>query len=119
MISGPLPPDIIERANAERQAALEDEYASLGRMLDRRGRSIEAVKDALKAFAVAVPTWGLGVGGTRFAKFPLPGEPITLSDKLEDAAVVNQLGRLTPTVSPHFPWDRVEDPLELREEAAR
>jgi L-rhamnose isomerase/sugar isomerase len=118
MISGPLPRDIIERDNAERLAALEDEYASLGRMLDRRGRSIEAVKDTLKAFAVAVPTWGLGVGGTRFAKFPLPGEPITLKDKLEDAAVVNQLCRLTPAVSPHFPWDRVEDPDELREEAA-
>jgi L-rhamnose isomerase/sugar isomerase len=119
MISGPLPRDIVERDNAERLPALEDDYASLGRMLGRRGRSIEAVKDALKSFAVAVPTWGLGVGGTRFAKFPLPGEPITLRDKLEDAAVVNQLGRLTPTVSPHFPWDRVEDPGELREEAAQ
>jgi len=119
MIAGPLPEEIIERDNAERLAALEDDYASLGRTLDRRGRSIEAVKDAIKAFAVAVPTWGLGVGGTRFAKFPLPGEPITLGDKLEDAAVVNQLGRLTPTVSPHFPWDRVDDPGELREEAAQ
>ena len=119
MIAGPLPQEVIERDNAGRLAALEDDYASLGRMLDRRGRSIDAVKDAIKTFAVAVPTWGLGVGGTRFAKFPLPGEPITLTDKLEDAAIVNQLGRLTPSVSPHFPWDRVDDPLELREEAAR
>ena len=42
----------------------------------------------MKAFAVAVPTWGLGVGGTRFAKFPIPGEPIDIHEKLEDAAVV-------------------------------
>jgi L-rhamnose isomerase / sugar isomerase len=76
------------------------------------------VKDAVKAFAVAVPTWGLGVGGTRFAKFPIPGEPITIHEKLEDAAVVNQLGRLTPTASPHFPWDKVDDPKGLKEEAA-
>lgn len=116
-MTGPLPHDLIERENARRRAALEDEYASLGRALDRRGRSIDKVKDAVKAFAVAVPTWGLGIGGTRFAKFPLPGEPITLHDKLEDAAVVNQLGRATPTVSPHFPWDKVADPAALREEA--
>jgi len=117
-MTGPLPQDLIERENADRLAALEDDYASLGRMLTRRGRSIDKVKDAVKTFAVAVPTWGLGIGGTRFAKFPLPGEPITLHDKLEDAAVVNQLGRSTPTVSPHFPWDKVADPAALREEAA-
>jgi len=113
----PLPQDLIERENAGRLAALHDEYDSLGRALDRRGRSIDRVKDKVKAFAVAVPTWGLGVGGTRFAKFPIPGEPITIHEKLEDAAVVNQLGRLTPTASPHFPWDKVDDPAALREEA--
>lgn len=118
MIAGPLPREVIERDNADRLPALEDEYASLGRLLERRGRSIDKVKEAVKAFAVAVPTWGLGIGGTRFAKFPLPGEPVTLRDKLEDAAVVNQLGRLTPTVSPHFPWDRVDDPTELKGQAA-
>jgi L-rhamnose isomerase / sugar isomerase len=118
-MTGPLPPDLIERENADRLAALEDDYASLGRTLARRGRSIDKVKEAVKAFAVAVPTWGLGIGGTRFAKFPLPGEPVTLHDKLEDAAVVNQLGRATPTVSPHFPWDKVADPAALREEAAQ
>ena len=113
-----LPRDLIERDNNVRLAALEDEYAGLGRALERRGRSIDQIKDAVKSFAVAVPTWGLGIGGTRFAKFPLPGEPITLHDKLEDAAVVHQLGRLTPSVSPHFPWDKVDDPSALKEEAA-
>jgi L-rhamnose isomerase/sugar isomerase len=114
----PLPQDLVERENAARLAALQDEYDSLGRALDRRGRSIDAVKDKVKAFAVAVPTWGLGVGGTRFAKFPIPGEPIGIHEKLEDAAVVNQLCRMTPTASPHFPWDKVDDPAGLREEAA-
>ena len=116
-MTGPLPQDLIDRENAQRLGALEDDYASLERALARRGRSIDKVKDAVKAFAVAVPTWGLGIGGTRFAKFPLPGEPITPHDKLEDAAVVHQLGRATPTVSPHFPWDKVADPAALREAA--
>src|ERR1700722_14417609 len=114
----PLPPELIERENAARLAALQDEYDSLGRALDRRGRSIDAVKDKVKAFALPVPPWGLGVGGPRFANFPIPGEPIGIHEKLEDAAVVNQLCRMTPTASPHFPWDKVGDPSALREEAA-
>ena len=110
----------IERENANRPliAALEDEYDSLGRALDRRGVSIDAIKEKLKGFAVAIPSWGVGVGGTRFAKFPIPGEPTNIFEKLEDCAVIQALGRTTPTVSPHFPWDKVDDYGELREQAA-
>jgi L-rhamnose isomerase/sugar isomerase len=109
-----MPRALIEEENARRLVALEDEYESLGRALDRRGVAIESVKDKIKAFAVAVPSWGVGVGGTRFAKFPIPGEPTNIYEKLEDCAVIQALGRSTPTVSPHFPWDRVDDPKALR-----
>ena len=112
-----MPRELIERENAIRFDALEDEYESLGRSLDRRGVSIDTVKAALKGFAVAIPSWGVGVGGTRFAKFPIPGEPTNIFEKLEDCAVVQALGRNTPTVSTHFPWDRVDDPKELKEKA--
>ncbi len=110
-----MPPELIERENAIRLDALEDEYESLGRALDRRSVSIERVKDALKGFAVAIPSWGVGVGGTRFAKFPIPGEPTNIFEKLEDCAVVQALGRNTPTVSTHFPWDKVDDVQALKE----
>jgi L-rhamnose isomerase/sugar isomerase len=110
--------ELIERENAARLDALTDDYESLGRALDRRGQSIDKVKDALKRFAVAIPSWGVGVGGTRFAKFPIPGEPTNIYEKLEDCAVVQVLGRNTPTVSTHFPWDRVDDVQGLKEKAA-
>ena len=42
-------------------------------------------------FDVAVPSWGVGTGGTRFARFPGPGEPRDVFDKLEDCAVIQQL----------------------------
>jgi L-rhamnose isomerase/sugar isomerase len=113
-----MPRELIERENAVRLDALLDDYESLGRALDRRGVSIEAVKAALKGFAVAIPSWGVGVGGTRFAKFPIPGEPTNIFEKLEDCAVVQALGRNTPTVSTHFPWDRVDDVEALKEKAA-
>ena len=51
MKRAPLPQELIEQENQQRLAALEDEYAGLGRALDRRGRSIDEVKDAVKAFA--------------------------------------------------------------------
>jgi L-rhamnose isomerase/sugar isomerase len=61
----------------------------------------------------------VGSGGTRFARFPVPGEPRSVFEKIEDCAVIQQLGRATPTISPHFPWDRVDDPAELRAWADR
>lgn len=114
----PLSADQIGSHNDRRLAASRDEYDSLGRALDRRGVDIEAVKARVAGFSVALPSWGSGRGGTRFAKFPIPGEPTDIHEKLEDCAVVQQLSRATPRVSPHFPWDKVEDYAALRQEAA-
>ncbi|WP_288804018.1 TIM barrel protein [uncultured Novosphingobium sp.] len=114
----PISEELIAEANARAADALEDEYASLGRKLERSGIAIDAIKDKVAGFSVAVPSWGAGRGGTRFAKFPIAGEPTTIHEKLEDCAVINQLSRLTPRVSPHFPWDKVSDYKALREEAA-
>jgi L-rhamnose isomerase/sugar isomerase len=114
----PLSQDAIESHNAERLDALHDDYESLGRALDRRSIRIDEIKAKLAGFSVALPSWGSGRGGTRFAKFPIPGEPTNIHEKLEDCAVVNQLCRTTPRVSPHFPWDFVDDYGGLLEEAA-
>ena len=113
-----ISPDFIASGNAKHQAALEEDYEALGRQLARRGISIEAMTERAMGFAVAVPTWGVGTGGTRFARFPGPGEPRNIHDKLEDCGVINQLTRVTPNVSPHFPWDKVADYNALRQEAA-
>ena len=114
----PLSEDLIAEANAREIDALEDDYFSLGRKLARTGIDIDAIKDRVAKFSVAVPSWGAGRGGTRFAKFPIAGEPTNIHEKLEDCAVIQQLCRVTPRVSPHFPWDKVNDYAALREEAA-
>ncbi|MCA3554804.1 L-rhamnose catabolism isomerase [Aestuariivirga sp.] len=113
-----IPADFIVAGNARHAAALAEDYEALGRQLARRGISIAAMTERAMSYAVAVPTWGVGTGGTRFARFPGPGEPRNIHDKLEDCGVINQLTRLTPNVSPHFPWDRVKDYNALRQEAA-
>jgi len=112
-----ISPELIGKDNARHAQGLEDDYASLGRKLERRGFAIDDIRAKAKSWAVAVPSWGAGRGGTRFAKFPLAGEPTNIHEKLEDCAVIHQLGRTTPGVSPHFPWDCVEDYAALREEA--
>lgn len=114
----PLSRDEIIERNAAGADALHDDYNSLGRQLARRGIAIDAVKARIADFSVAIPSWGAGRGGTRFAKFPIPGEPTNIHEKLEDCAVVQQLSTVTPRVSLHFPWDQVSDYGALREEAA-
>jgi L-rhamnose isomerase / sugar isomerase len=108
---------VIESDNAKRKKALKEDYESLGGRLARRGVDIEAVKKKVAAYGIAVPSWGVGTGGTRFARFPGPGEPRHIFDKLEDCAVIHQLTRATPTVSLHIPWDKTKDPKELVQKA--
>lgn len=117
-LSLPISNDQIAAHNEERLAAVEEDYGHLGKVLGRRGIEIDKLKDGAKRLELATPTWGAGVGGTRFAKFPIPGEPTNIDEKLEDCAVVQQLSRLTPRVSPHFPWDWTDDPAALRDKAA-
>ncbi|AHG89391.1 Xylose isomerase domain-containing protein TIM barrel [Gemmatirosa kalamazoonensis] len=112
------PPD----ARAADDAALDDhrrDYESLAERLDRRGLRADDVVDAVRRFEVAVPSWALGTGGTRFGRFPGPGEPRTLDEKLEDAAVVHRLTGATPRVSLHLPWDDPRDPDALKAHAAQ
>jgi L-rhamnose isomerase/sugar isomerase len=109
---------LIEELNRKCAPAHAEDLTHLGRQLERRGIDIERVIERVRRFKVALPTWGVGTGGTRFGRFPGPGEPRNVFEKLEDCAVIQQLVQTTPTVSPHFPWDRVDDFDELRAAAA-
>jgi len=104
---------VIDANNAKNQAALEADYCALSEKLSRNDIDIEAITRKASEFAVALPSWGLGTGGTRFARFPGIGEPRNIYEKIADCAVVNQLGQATPSVSLHIPWDTPEDASEL------
>ncbi|GFZ82053.1 L-rhamnose catabolism isomerase [Elstera cyanobacteriorum] len=110
--------DAIGSDNARRAAFLEDDYAALKRQVARRGIDLDTIADQVAAFGVALPSWGVGTGGTRFARFAGLGEPRGLDDKLEDCATIQQLTRATPTVSLHFPWDKPSDAAALKAQAA-
>ena len=109
----PISADLLAQQNKAEEAALANDYSHLGEQLDRRGIDIDVVTRKLASFAVAVPSWGVGTGGTRFARFAGPGEPRGIFEKLDDCAVIQQLTRATPTVSLHNPWDKA-DPAALK-----
>jgi L-rhamnose isomerase / sugar isomerase len=109
--------DFLQSQNASRRSALEEDYGAVARALGRRGVDSEALTRKVMAFGVAIPTWGVGTGGTRFARFPGVGEPRHFYDKLDDCATIQRLVRATPTISPHIPWDATKDYAALVEAA--
>ena len=113
-----IDPSVVEAENARLATDLRIDYDSLGERLDRRGIAIDAIKAKVAKFSVAVPSWGVGTGGTRFARFPGKGEPRDIFDKIEDCAVIAQLTQATRTVSLHIPWDKA-DPNRLKQAASR
>jgi L-rhamnose isomerase/sugar isomerase len=105
---------LVAEENGKARAWLDEDYEHLARVLRRRGVAIEDLVRKAQAFQVAVPSWGLGTGGTRFARFPGPGEPRDIFEKLEDCGTVFKLVRSTPAVSLHIPWDKPESASTLR-----
>jgi L-rhamnose isomerase/sugar isomerase len=109
--------ELIAAQNQATQAAFDKDFAHLTEQLLRRGIDIQQICAQVAQFGVAIPSWGVGTGGTRFARFPGPGEPQHVFDKIQDCGVIHQLTRATPGVSLHIPWDTCSDWGELRDAA--
>ncbi|HVZ55880.1 MAG TPA: hypothetical protein VG870_04415, partial [Chitinophagaceae bacterium] len=104
----------IRTHNEKYHAAHEAALASLAATLDR---PLEIV-DKLAAFQVAIPSWALGAGGTRFGRFQIGGEPRSLEEKIEDVGLLHALNRGSGAISLHIPWDIPADPGRIRALAA-
>jgi L-rhamnose isomerase/sugar isomerase len=79
----------------------------------------EAVLQKLVDFQVAIPSWALGTGGTRFGRFSGGGEPRNLEEKMEDIALLHALNRSSGAISLHIPWDIPENASATRALAAQ
>ena len=76
------------------------------------------ILEKLIAFQVAIPSWALGTGGTRFGRFAGAGEPGSLKEKIEDIGLLHKLNRSSGAISLHIPWDIPEDHEAIRALAA-
>ncbi|MEX0771087.1 MAG: TIM barrel protein [Balneolaceae bacterium] len=101
--------------NHELRKFHEASFSRLGEELDRAGQNVEAIVSRLADFQVAIPSWALGAGGTRFGRFPKGGEPGSLKQKIEDVGLLHTLNRSSGAISLHIPWDIPEDTRAIQE----
>lgn len=78
-----------------------------------------SIVEKLKAFQVAIPSWALGTGGTRFGRFSGAGEPGTLEEKIEDVGLLHALNQSSGAISLHIPWDIPSDAQQIKALAAQ
>ena len=101
--------------NEKSLKSLTEDFDALANKLQRQDVDIQSLVEQAKQLQIALPSWGVGTGGTRFARFPGLGEPRNIFEKIDDCSVIHQLSQITPKVSLHIPWDRPSDPSELKQ----
>jgi len=82
-------------------------------------KNVEAVLKKLVDFQIAIPSWALGTGGTRFGRFSGAGEPRSLEEKIEDIGLLHRLNQSSGAISLHIPWDVPKNPKDIRSLAAK
>jgi L-rhamnose isomerase/sugar isomerase len=110
--------DFIAEQNKFAADELAEDLEYLGKKLRRRNIDIDSIVEKANDLNVAIPSWGVGTGGTRFARFPADGEPRDIYEKLDDCATIKRLVSSTRSVSLHIPWDKPADEKVLLEFAA-
>ncbi|MEY2792705.1 MAG: putative sugar isomerase [Bacteroidota bacterium] len=72
----------------------------------------------LKDFQIAIPSWALGTGGTRFGRFSGGGEPGNLEEKIADVGLIHRLNKSSGAISLHIPWDIPSDANAIKKLAS-
>lgn len=105
----------IEQINGDALSKHEKRFEFLASEL----QDAEAIIQKLIDFQVAIPSWALGTGGTRFGRFSGGGEPGSLEEKIEDIGLLHQLNRSSGAISLHIPWDIPRNYQEIKTLAAQ
>ncbi|OLY93848.1 L-rhamnose isomerase / sugar isomerase [Cnuella takakiae] len=91
----------VQEANEQHLAAHKRHFEFVAASVS----DVEALLQKLVDFQVAIPSWALGTGGTRFGRFAGGGEPRSLEEKMEDVGLLQQLNNSSGAISLHIPWD--------------
>lgn len=95
----------IEEQTADLLAGHERKYNFLQSEIPNASEIVEK----LKHFQIAIPSWALGSGGTRFGRFSIGGEPRNLEEKISDVGLLHALNQSSGAISLHIPWDIPSD----------
>lgn len=104
-----LDQNIIKNFNEKQLPRHKTNFDHLEERLTQKGLDLETVVDQIGALQIAIPSWALGTGGTRFGRFPRGGEPSTLEEKIKDVGILHALNQSSGAISLHIPWDIPKD----------
>ncbi|MCB9320428.1 MAG: sugar isomerase [Lewinellaceae bacterium] len=110
--------ETIHDFNEKHRRSHADAFAFLKMQLEDQGLSTDDLLTRLMDLQVAIPSWALGAGGTRFGRFSTGGEPGNLDQKIEDVGLLHALTRSAGGISLHIPWDIPQDTEATKELAA-
>src|SRR5688572_22794544 len=79
----------------------------------------DVIIEKLLEFQIAIPSWALGTGGTRFGRFAGAGEPRSLEEKIEDIGLLHALNKSSGAISLHIPWDIPKNAKAIKALAAQ
>jgi L-rhamnose isomerase/sugar isomerase len=96
----------------------QNEFETLQNKLIKSEKNPQDIVKKIEDFQVAIPSWALGAGGTRFGRFSYGGEPSSLEQKIADIGILNALTRSAGAISLHIPWDIPSDYKAIKELAA-
>lgn len=113
-----LDKSLVEQHNEKQTALHQRKFSTLSAVLADEGHAVDSMLARLTAFQVAIPSWALGTGGTRFGRFAGGGEPRSLEEKMEDVGLLHALNRSSGAVSLHIPWDIPQDVKAIQQLAA-
>ena len=99
----------IEEFNAEHKREHNSAYIYLAEELSKGDIHVGELVSQIAKFQVAIPSWALGAGGTRFGRFPMGGEPGNLEEKIQDVGIIHALNSSSGAISLHIPWDIPDD----------
>ncbi|MBC7000578.1 sugar isomerase [Cytophaga sp. FL35] len=105
----------IQLVNEKVEAGHGTQFNFLAQTLDAKGVDVNTVIKQLADFQVAIPSWALGAGGTRFGRFSYFGEPSNLEQKINDVGIIHSLTQTAGAISLHIPWDVPEDYNAIKE----
>ena len=113
-----IPKEKIQDLNKNELVSHQENFDFLARKLSKNGYNVESIVAKLSGFQVAIPSWALGAGGTRFGRFSFFGEPSNLEQKIEDVGLIHSLTQTAGAVSLHIPWDVPEDYSAIKQLAS-
>ena len=114
-----IDPSEIKKYNQSRLEEHQKDFDFLADKLQQKDHDVAAILKKLADFQVAIPSWALGAGGTRFGRFSFGGEPGTLEQKIDDVGIIHALTQTAGAISLHIPWDIPKDYEAIKQKAAQ